>query len=806
MRFRAGVFCLLLIGCSSTPPSADGGTGGSGGGGMGGGGGGGGQDAGPSCDAGLTDCGGRCVDTARNDAHCARCDNACTSAQRCTTSLCFERDCTGAPCDEWQVCFNEACVDQACLGVVCPMGLVCARGVCVSKDCGAMTCEPHEVCASGMCTEAACVGVVCPSGQRCAGGLCVPLACTNGQRDGTETDVDCGGPCGGCRPGETCTVASDCGSGLCTAGRCVPAPACMDTVKSGQETDVDCGGPACNACGPNGVCRIDADCDSDSCVNGRCAGPTCTDAMENGRETDIDCGGDGGCMACGVGQGCLVGPDCTSRVCGDGGVCLAPSCSDSVANGVETDVDCGGDGGCMPCGAGKACAVATDCVSGSCTSLRCDALNCSDTIRNGNETDVDCGGACPACIPGLMCLIPNDCTSRVCDAGTCASPTCNDGVRNGSELGVDCGGNCYPCGLTRPVGYAVGNGPYEVVVADFNADNKQDLAVCSYSSQSVTVLLGVGNGTFQTGQNFNTTRGCYHMKAAEVSGDSNLDLVLATDPSGGDTVQLLLGNGDGTFGVPVGRNINGGIARSAGQYDLNGDGELDVYAGENSVLRLGFGQGNTNFTVGSVSFAPGYAHSVAVGDFTGDGRADFAVQSATGSAQPTVYFIEGQPDGGFPPVQFLPDGGHTAWARHTLAITPGLDSLWAADLNADGWADLVGNNGTSMAVTLNQRDGGFSNAGSYGTANCVPRRISVGDLQGDGGPVDIVGGCGLSNSGLGVNLGVGGGGFAQTLEYRPLTAGSGNGTALGDFNGDGKLDVALTDLSTNQVFVYLNTF
>jgi len=83
--------------------------------------------------------------------------------------------------------------------------------------------------------------------------------CSDGQRDGDETDVDCGGSCGVCGDGRVCTAAADCASGACTASLCRPA-ACNDEVQNGDETDVDCGGTACAGCPVGRVCGSDVDC------------------------------------------------------------------------------------------------------------------------------------------------------------------------------------------------------------------------------------------------------------------------------------------------------------------------------------------------------------------------------------------------------------------------------------------------------------------------------------------------------------------------------------------------------------------
>ncbi|HVJ19482.1 MAG TPA: discoidin domain-containing protein [Polyangiaceae bacterium] len=73
---------------------------------------------------------------------------------------------------------------------------------------------------------------------------------------------------------------------------------------------------------------------------------------------------------------------------------------------------------------------------------------CTDGSKNGSETDVDCGGStCSKCANDKLCASANDCSSGYCGAnGLCAAaPSCTDGIQNGSETGVDCGGSCPAC-------------------------------------------------------------------------------------------------------------------------------------------------------------------------------------------------------------------------------------------------------------------------------------------------------------------------------------------------------------------------
>lgn len=143
-------------------------------------------------------------------------------------------------------------------------------------------------------------------------------------------------------------------------------PTCNDGVKNGTESDVDCGG-SCGACVNGKVCAVAKDCVSAVCSSGSCQSPSCTDSVKNGSETDVDCGGP--CSPCGDGKACLQFGDCQSKVCGAGNTCQAISCTDGVKNGTESDVDCGG-AGCTGCAPGKACAADTDCNGGICTAAK----------------------------------------------------------------------------------------------------------------------------------------------------------------------------------------------------------------------------------------------------------------------------------------------------------------------------------------------------------------------------------------------------------------------------------------------------
>ena len=290
----------------------------------------------------------------------------------------------------------------------------------------------------------------CAAGT-CLVGICRQPSCADGIRNGAETAIDCGGAaCPACADGSACAAASDCASAVCSGGTC-QAATCADGVRNGAETAIDCGGSACPACADGSACAAASDCTSAVCSGGTCQSATCADGARNGGESDVDCGG--GCPACPTGAGCGSAADCQSAVC-SANVCATPSCSDGVENGAETSVDCGG-GTCATCATGAGCVAGADCQSGVCQGGFCQASACNDAVRNGTETDVDCGGNCSPCGTNGQCSSAPDCASSVCAGGRCQAPSCADGVRNGSETGVDCGGGCAACPAGGGCGSAI---------------------------------------------------------------------------------------------------------------------------------------------------------------------------------------------------------------------------------------------------------------------------------------------------------------------------------------------------------------
>lgn len=196
--------------------------------------------------------------------------------------------------------------------------------------------------------------------------------CSDGLRNQSESDVDCGGRdgCAPCGTAQRCESNYDCSMAKCNAGFCL-AQSCGDGIQNQDETDLDCGGNSCGPCATKQHCNQDDDCERSRCSQGTCQPQGCDDGVKNGDETGKDCGGS--CAPCPDFAGCNGANDCQSASCNTvAHFCLAANCQDGIQNGAEPSVDCGSGVGCSKCQLGTACGADRDCDSGKCgESKRC---------------------------------------------------------------------------------------------------------------------------------------------------------------------------------------------------------------------------------------------------------------------------------------------------------------------------------------------------------------------------------------------------------------------------------------------------
>jgi hypothetical protein len=232
-------------------------------------------------------------------------------------------------------------------------------------------------------------------------------------------------------------------------------------------------------------------------------------------------------------------------------------------------------------------------------------------------------------------------------------------------------------------------GASSVAVGDFAHNGKIDLAVADSSSNTVSVFLGNGDGTFQNPVNYVVSAGPETVTAFD-PGNGQIDLAVASLDS--NTVSVLQGTGDGTFRPGQSIAVPGAFQVKAG--DFNGDGKpdllveqaLDADAGHESVEVL-FGNGDGTFNPGPSQSRSFGLIDLALGDFNGDGKLDFAMANALGAG---VEVFAGQGDGLFD----SPVNVQDSFNNFALA---------AGDFRGDGRTDLVVANTftKSIGVLLN---------------------------------------------------------------------------------------------------------
>ena len=342
--------------------------------------------------------------------------------------------------------------------------------------------------------------------------------------------------------------------------------------------------------------------------------------------------------------------------------------------------------------------------------------------------------------------------------------------------------------------------PISIAVADFNGDGNLDIAVANRSSNDISVLLGKGNGTFNTQVKYSAGTGGpdpISIAAADVNGDGKPDLIVAD--FGTKSVSVLINSGTGTFGAAVIYTVgNSPTAVAVG--DLTGDGIPDIAvtnSADNTVTVL-FNNGSGTFTKAGTYATDANPSSIAIADVDGGSGNDLVIANQ-GSSDVSVLLNQGA--GAFSPAV------NYCVVTATNCNAPGVSpvSVTAVDLNGDGSPDLavaslnstVGStNPGTVSILLNNGSGAFS-VNSISGSSLAPQAITSAVFSGT--TISLLVADNLTNSFDSYANNNGG----LTLPSSYFSGTKPMAVATGDFNKDGKLDVIVANSSDNDVAVIL---
>ena len=363
--------------------------------------------------------------------------------------------------------------------------------------------------------------------------------------------------------------------------------------------------------------------------------------------------------------------------------------------------------------------------------------------------------------------------------------------------------------------------PVCVAVIDIDGDGKYDLVITDNNNPTVSVFRNtspsgsITAGSFAARINIITGTPSCHVAIGDIDGDGKPDLVVAnfyintisvfrnTSTSGSITAGSFAARVDFTTGTPSYHVAIG---------DIDGDGKPDLavanYSG-NSVSVFRNTSSTGSITTGSfaakVDFTTGPSPRVcAIGDIDGDGKPDLSVTNYNSNT--VSVFRNTSTSGSITTDSFSP--------KVDFTTGPNPQAIAIGDIDGDGKPDLAITNTNSNTVSVfhNTSTSGSITSGSFAarvdfTTGTPSYHISIGDINGDGKPDLAVSNYYSNTVSVFRNTSTSGfitsGSFAARVDF--ISGGLPRGIAIGDIDGDSKPDLTVANAGSNTVSVLRNT-
>ncbi|CAF1540953.1 unnamed protein product [Rotaria sp. Silwood1] len=339
--------------------------------------------------------------------------------------------------------------------------------------------------------------------------------------------------------------------------------------------------------------------------------------------------------------------------------------------------------------------------------------------------------------------------------------------------------------------YSTGAAPKSVAVGDFNNDSQLDIVVVNQNDNTVSVLLGYGNGSFANQATYSTGSHPQFVAVGDFNNDTLLDIIVINWDD--NTMSVLLGYGNGIFTNQM-IYSTGTSPSSVAVGDFNNDTRLDIVVtnqnGDSVSVYLGYPNEGFLKQMRLITGNGSRPKSFAIGDFNNDNGMDIAVANS-GNNNIDVFLR-------------YDNGSFSNQMAYSTDSSPW--SVAVGDFNNDTILDIVVANlgSDNVGVFLGRDNGSLSNQKTFSVGfNTQPNAVAVGDLNNDALVDIIVANYGTNN--IGVLLGYGNGSFTSVKFF---SIGHGSlpfSISVRDLDNDGKLDFVVTNEGADNLNIFLQT-